>query len=124
EIVEYWRKMGHEERVRTEAGMASIVPPLIKKLIEMTQSLKLDDIIRAALQLDCYTCRGRFKLDPTNPAHQIGLEGKPVVIQWQRKDNKLIYAILYPYEFANSSPIPMPTWEEKESWPELVLEVK
>jgi hypothetical protein len=45
-------------------------------------------------------------------------------MQWQKAGNKLVYAIVYPMEFANAPLVPMPTWEEKDSWPELELAVK
>ncbi|MEM3697298.1 MAG: amino acid ABC transporter substrate-binding protein [Candidatus Bathyarchaeia archaeon] len=123
EILTYFRNMGHTERIRTETGIGVTAPVIMAKCIEVAQSLDPDEIIKAALSLDVYTCKGRFKLDPTNPAHQIGLEGNPVVMQWQKKDNKLVYAIVYPLDFKNSDLIPMPTWEEKDSWPELTLEI-
>ncbi|MEM3666162.1 MAG: amino acid ABC transporter substrate-binding protein [Candidatus Bathyarchaeia archaeon] len=124
EILEYWRKMGREERIRTETGMGVTGPAIMKKCVELAQSLDSDKVIAAALSLDVYTCKGRLKLDPQNPAHQIGLGGNPIVMQWQKAGNKLVYAIVYPSEFANALLVPMPTWEEKDSWPVLELAVK
>jgi branched-chain amino acid transport system substrate-binding protein len=123
EIRNYWRQMGRTERIRADVGTGVDQPIIMAKCIEVAQSLDSDKIIQAATSLDVYTCRGRFKLDPTNPCHMMYPDGLPHVVQWQKKDNKLVYALVHPQEFATSSPIPMPTWDEKEAWPELTLEV-
>ncbi|MEM3551843.1 MAG: ABC transporter substrate-binding protein [Candidatus Bathyarchaeia archaeon] len=122
EILKYWRGMGYTERISPPVGTAIDNVVVMAKCVEVAQSLDADEIIRAALSLDLYTCRGRFKLDPTNPAHMLYPDGL-LVMQWQRKDNKLVYTLVYPKEFATSSLIPMPTWEEKETWPELTVEI-
>ncbi|MEM2719135.1 MAG: ABC transporter substrate-binding protein [Candidatus Bathyarchaeia archaeon] len=127
EILMYWSAASPPgERIRPEAVQVGLVPVIIAaKCIETAQSLDSDKIIDAALHLDVYTAIGKFKLDPTNPAHQVGFEeGYPLLTQWQRKDDKLVYAIVYPYEFATAKAISMPTWEEKETWPELKMEFK
>ncbi|MEM0010894.1 MAG: amino acid ABC transporter substrate-binding protein [Candidatus Bathyarchaeia archaeon] len=123
EIVEYWRKMGFKERPRADVGTGVCATVMLAKCVEAAQSLDSEKIVKAAVTLDVYTCRGRIKLDPENPAHMLYPDGLPVIMQWQRKDNNLIYAIVYPYEFATAKAIPMPTWEEKEAWPELTLEL-
>jgi len=123
ELIEYYRKMGGIKRPEVDVGMAASGIFVAAKCIEEAQSLDADKLVEVAKRLDFYTCRGRFKIDPNEPLRQIGTPSPPIVTQWQRKDNNLIYAILYPYEFATAKAIPMPTWEEKEAWPELELQI-
>ncbi|MEM3551399.1 MAG: ABC transporter substrate-binding protein [Candidatus Bathyarchaeia archaeon] len=119
EVLKYWRAMGGKGRPSTEMGMAVGGLIVTVKCIEEAQTLEPGKLVEVAKQLDIYTCRGRFKIDPNEPLLQIGSPSPPLVYQWQRKDNKLVYSILYPFDFATSTIVPMPTWEEKEKWPEL-----
>jgi branched-chain amino acid transport system substrate-binding protein len=122
EILEYYRAMGGTKRTPNELGMATAGIAIAVKCIEEAQSLEADKLMEKAKQLDLYTCRGRFKIDPKEPISQIGTPNPPTVTQWQKKDNKLVYAILYPLDFATAPLIRMPTWEEKATWPELEIE--
>ncbi|MEM3602345.1 MAG: ABC transporter substrate-binding protein, partial [Candidatus Bathyarchaeia archaeon] len=119
EIMEYWRAAGGTKRPEVDLGMAASGIFVAVKCLEEAQSLDAEKLVATAKELDFYTCRGRFKIDPNEPLLQIGTPSPPTVAQWQRKGDKLVYAILYPYEFSNSIVTPMPTWEEKETWPEL-----
>ncbi|MEM3551125.1 MAG: ABC transporter substrate-binding protein [Candidatus Bathyarchaeia archaeon] len=122
ELTEIFKTLGGTGKPHPEVGMAAPAPIIMAKFIEDARSLDPDKIVSVALASEFYTIRGLFKLDPTNPARNIGLETAGVVVQWQKKENKLVYESVYPTEFATSTLIPMPTWEEKDTWPELELE--
>jgi branched-chain amino acid transport system substrate-binding protein len=118
ELVEYYYKLGGKGRPSAYTGYGAIAVLVAAKCIEVAQSLDSDKLIEAAKTLDFYCVKSRFKVDPENPAKQIGSINP--VVQWQRGEgDKLVYAVIYPFEFATSKPIPMPKWEEKEGWPEL-----
>ncbi|MEM4520225.1 MAG: ABC transporter substrate-binding protein [Candidatus Bathyarchaeia archaeon] len=124
ELLSIYRQLGGKGRPGGELGTAAAGVFLFAKIVEVAQSLDPDRLIEAAKMVDVYTCRGRFKVDPKEPLRQLGLDAPPIVVQWQRKDNKLTYEILYPYEMKTSNPTPMPTWEEKEKWPTLQIELR
>jgi len=120
ELVEYYYKLGGKGRPSAYTGYGAVAIIAAAKCIETAQSLDPDKLIAAAKTLDFYYVKSRFKVDPDNPAKQIGSINP--VIQWQRgAGNTLVYAVIYPSAFATAKPIPMPTWEEKEKWPELIL---
>ncbi|MEM3551430.1 MAG: amino acid ABC transporter substrate-binding protein [Candidatus Bathyarchaeia archaeon] len=120
EIKSYWKSI-ESGMVRPEVGQAAPIPAIMAKCVEDAQSLDPEKIVKAALALDIYTCKGRFKLDPDNPAHQTGLLECGYMVQWQRDGDKLVYNLIAPIEFATGQLVQMPTWEEKEKWPELQL---
>ncbi|MEM2793625.1 MAG: amino acid ABC transporter substrate-binding protein, partial [Candidatus Methanomethylicia archaeon] len=110
ELVKLYYELGGTGRPSAYTGYGAISVLVAAKCIETAQSLNPDKLIQAAKQLDFYCVKSRFKVDPENPAKQIGSINP--VVQWQRGEgNKLVYAVIYPFEFATSNPIPMPTWE-------------
>ncbi|MEM2425238.1 MAG: ABC transporter substrate-binding protein [Candidatus Bathyarchaeia archaeon] len=124
EINEAWKAKKDPkdpERTPEDVGRPAMVPIIVAELIERTQSLDPDKIAEVAKTVDFYTSCGRYKLDPNNFYINVGQPYWPAIIQWQKKDNMLRLELVGPEEFATSTLIQMPTWEEKEKWPELIF---
>ncbi|MEM3697316.1 MAG: ABC transporter substrate-binding protein [Candidatus Bathyarchaeia archaeon] len=124
EINEAWKaKKSANDPARTpeDVGRPAMVPIILAELIERAQSLDPDKIAEVAKNVDFYTACGRYKLDPNNFYINVGQPTWPAVVQWQKKDNALKLELIAPKECATSEITSMPTWEEKETWPELTF---
>ncbi|MEM3551268.1 MAG: ABC transporter substrate-binding protein, partial [Candidatus Bathyarchaeia archaeon] len=120
ELQTYWVAAGGTGRIRATAIMGAAGVSLAAKLIEGSKSFDADRLIGYATTVDIYTCRGPYRCNPNNPAECL-TDQQHAVMQWQRDGSYLVYKVVYPVEFATGIFIPMPTWEEKETWPELTL---